>query len=149
MSMWYANFHRRLILCAQCALVLLVCVGCAPSAVTDVLAPIAPAVRLTPFVGTIGQSFVALHAGLQQVVFLAVTDGGGDGRLTLRLRDSALSSVPDVRTAQIIVRAPLAPAALTLSSLPGSNVPLNANITLKNVSPVGANYTVNYSTRVS
>lgn len=45
--------------------------------------------------------------------------------------------------------APIAPAALNLSSLLGSNIPLNANITLTNVSPVGANYTVNYSTRVS
>jgi hypothetical protein len=86
---------RGLILCLGFWL----CLGCAPTSITDSLSPAAPTTPFAPQAGLIGQSFVARHAGLQQIaVYLSTPDSSGAGRLTLHLRDSSLSSAKDIRT---------------------------------------------------
>src|SRR5436309_372447 len=74
------------------------CIGCAPASFTDSLSSAAPAAAFAPRAESIGQSFVARHAGLQHIaVYLSALDDSGASRLTLHLRDSALAGASDIR----------------------------------------------------
>jgi hypothetical protein len=78
------------------------CIVCAPASITDSLSPVAPTTPFAVQAGLIGQSFVARHAGLQQIaVYLSTLDSSGAGRLTLHLRASALSGAIDIRTIEV------------------------------------------------
>ena len=89
---------------------MLVGAGCAPSPFTDALLPAAGANFALPVGSTIGQTFVAHHAGLQGLSIFLRTAGTGDALLTLHLRASALDDTQDVAVARLNITLP-APAA--------------------------------------
>ncbi len=102
-SIGWWTIKRHLCLCALLTLML---VGC-DAHISDTLAPDAATNVSVSADSTIGQSFVARHAGLQSIDILLATDGAaGDAPLTLHLRSSALPSAPDLRVASLMMRSP-------------------------------------------
>ncbi len=85
--------------------------GCSTDSLTETATPARTDAALTVVPGgtTIGQSFVARHAGLQGVdVYLAADGLSGTGRLTLHVRRSALTEA-DLRGSQISLQLPASP----------------------------------------
>ncbi len=89
-----------------CGILLLTLAACDAN-ISDTLAPNGTTNIRVPADGTIGQSFVARHAGLQSIELYLSADGEvADIQLTLHLRRAATLDMPDVRLATLNLHTP-------------------------------------------
>src|SRR5205814_3505133 len=95
------------------------CIGCAPAPINDSLSSAPPTTPFALRAGSIGQTFVARHAGLQHIaVYFVKLDNGTAGQLLLHLRDSAVAGANDLRAVVAIVPALPAPQWVSFDFAP-------------------------------